>query len=58
MTESRCGCHVCTPYKDGCERVAEHTAVGAEASVDLCTPCFTEHRDAAVAAVEQAESES
>jgi hypothetical protein len=51
MTESRCGCLVCLP-PDGCTGAAEHTAVGDEATVELCTPCYTEHRDAALAIIE------
>lgn len=50
MTESQCGCRVCSP--DGCGRQAEHTAVGAEATVELCRACYREHRDAALALVE------
>jgi len=38
---------------DGCVSPAEKTAVGDEASVELCRLCFDGHRDAALAVLEE-----
>lgn len=47
----RCGCFFCGAA-DGCEGPAEHTVVGDEVTLILCTRCFEDHRNTALAVIE------
>jgi hypothetical protein len=45
--EGSCGCLVCNGA-DPCHRQADATAVNDEVSVELCRPCYDDHRDKAL----------